>query len=55
MLEEGDKDQAIAECLILNELYKNSGDLRRSEQMIREAREINPDDGETCRVFRSSP
>lgn len=43
-VEEGDKDQGIAECLILNELYKNSGDLRRSEQMIREAREINPDD-----------
>jgi pilus assembly protein FimV len=42
--EEGDRDQAIAECLILNELYKNSGDLRKSEQMIREAREINPDD-----------
>ena len=42
--DEGDKEQAIAECLILNELYKNSGDLRRSEQMIREAREINPDD-----------
>jgi len=41
---EGDQDQAIAECLILNELYKNSGDLGRSEQMIREAREINPDD-----------
>jgi tetratricopeptide (TPR) repeat protein len=43
--EEGDKEQAVAECLILNELYKNSGDLRRSEQMIRDAREILPDDG----------
>ena len=43
-VEEGDKDQAIAECLILNELYKNMGDPGRGEQMIREAREINRDD-----------
>ncbi len=44
-VEEGDKDQAVAECLILNELYNNIGDPGRGEQMIREAREINRDDG----------
>lgn len=40
----GDKEQAITECLILNELYKKAGDISKSEQMLKEAYEISPED-----------
>lgn len=40
----GDKEQAVTECLILNELYKKAGDIVNSELMIKEALEINPED-----------
>lgn len=39
-----DKEQAIAECLILYELYKKSGEFEKSQQVIKEAFEINPED-----------
>jgi tetratricopeptide (TPR) repeat protein len=40
----GDKEQAITECLILNDLYNKAGDAARSEQIIKEAHEIYPED-----------
>ncbi|MEW6054628.1 MAG: tetratricopeptide repeat protein [Nitrospirota bacterium] len=40
----GDREQAVSECLILHELYKKQGESASSEQIIREAIEINPDD-----------
>jgi tetratricopeptide (TPR) repeat protein len=40
----GDKEQAITECLILNELYKKAGDISNGEQMLKEAYEISPED-----------
>jgi tetratricopeptide (TPR) repeat protein len=40
----GDKEQAVSECLILSDLYKESGDTVSSEQIISEALGINPDD-----------
>lgn len=40
----GDKEQAITECLILNELYKKAGDILKGEQMLKEAYEISPED-----------
>ena len=40
----GDKEQAITECLILNELYKKAGDISKGEQVIKEAYEISPED-----------
>ena len=40
----GDKEQAITECLILNELYKKAGDISKGEQMLKEAYEISPED-----------
>ncbi|OGW38870.1 MAG: hypothetical protein A2Y97_12130 [Nitrospirae bacterium RBG_13_39_12] len=39
-----DKEQAVTECLVLNELYKKIGDLANSEQMVKEAQEIFPED-----------
>lgn len=39
-----DKEQAVTECLILNKLYKNAGDIIKSEQMIKEALKIYPED-----------
>jgi tetratricopeptide (TPR) repeat protein len=40
----GDKEQAVTEFLILNELYKKAGDSLKAEQMIKEAFEIYPED-----------
>ncbi len=40
----GDKEQAITECLILNDLYEKAGDIAKSEQIIKEAHEIYPED-----------
>jgi tetratricopeptide (TPR) repeat protein len=39
-----DKEQAIAECLILNELFQKSGDTAKSDQIITEALSIYPED-----------
>jgi len=43
-LDMGDKDRAVTECLILSELYGKSGESEQGSQMIRYAREINPED-----------
>jgi tetratricopeptide (TPR) repeat protein len=43
-IDTGDKEQAVAKCLILHELYNRAGDSANSRQMIKEAREINPED-----------
>jgi tetratricopeptide (TPR) repeat protein len=40
----GDKEQAVSECLILKELYSKSRDFAGSEQMIKEAQQINAED-----------
>lgn len=40
----GEKEQAITECLILHDLYKNAGDTENSEQVTKEAYEIYPED-----------
>lgn len=43
-IDTGDTEQAISECLLLNELYRKAGDVESSDEMIKEAREINPED-----------
>jgi tetratricopeptide (TPR) repeat protein len=43
-LETGDKEQAIAECLILSELYSRAGDEDKKIDLLKEARGINPND-----------
>lgn len=43
-LDMGDRDCAVTECLILSELYGKSGESEQGSQMIRYAREINPED-----------
>lgn len=39
-----DKELAVAECMILNELYKGLGNEPAAERIMNEAMEINPDD-----------
>lgn len=39
-----DKEQAITECLTLYNLYKKAGDSAQSDQILKEAQEINPED-----------
>ncbi|MEW6586046.1 MAG: tetratricopeptide repeat protein [Nitrospirota bacterium] len=40
----GDKEQAVTECLILSDLYQKAGDPEKCDLIIKEAREINPED-----------
>jgi tetratricopeptide (TPR) repeat protein len=42
--ETADRESAVAECLILNDLYKRRGDLSRAEKALRDALEISPED-----------
>jgi len=39
-----DKEQAVSECLVLSDLYKKAGDTASSEQILKEAFGINPED-----------
>jgi len=39
-----DRKAAVSECLILNELYKRSGDEANAGQALKDAYEINPED-----------
>src|SRR4030043_1601972 len=39
-----DKEQAVTECLIMDKLYKKAGDVIKSEQMIKEALKLYPED-----------
>ncbi|HWR58459.1 MAG TPA: tetratricopeptide repeat protein [Thermodesulfovibrionales bacterium] len=43
-VEEGDREQAVTECLILYELYGRGGDTDMQETVFKEAVGINPDD-----------
>jgi len=40
----GDKEQAVAECILLAELFEKAGDLENRDQILKEAREISPED-----------
>jgi tetratricopeptide (TPR) repeat protein len=43
-IDTGDKEQAVAECILLAELYEKQGDWKERDQILREAREIYPED-----------
>ena len=40
----GDKERAVSECLLLSDLYKSAGDMVSSEQIIKDAFRIDPED-----------
>jgi tetratricopeptide (TPR) repeat protein len=42
--ETSDRESAVTECLILNELFKRNGDAELAEKMLHEAAEISPED-----------
>lgn len=48
------KEEAITECLTLKDLYDKEGDKINSEQVIKEALEINPED-ERLLLFKEIP
>jgi len=51
----GNKEQAIAECLRLHELYERVGDKGKKEQIIKEAFEIYPEDPRLAMMARPLP
>ncbi len=53
-LESSDKELAITECLILNELYKRIGDNDNAEKSLKDACEINPEDPRLTEVAKAS-
>ncbi|HMK49901.1 MAG TPA: tetratricopeptide repeat protein, partial [Thermodesulfovibrionales bacterium] len=42
--ETGDKEMAVTECIVLSNLYRRAGEEERSEQIIRDAHNIDPED-----------
>ena len=49
-----DKEQAITECLTLYDLYKKTGDTVQSEQILKEAQAINPEDQRLIDIMPAS-
>lgn len=43
-IDTGDKEQAVAECLVLAELYSRAGNMEQREGILKEAYEISPED-----------
>lgn len=51
----GDKEQAIAECLILSELYSRTGDVDKKLALLKEAGAIDPDDPRLAERLAAMP
>lgn len=48
--ENNEKDHAIEECLRLHDIYKQNGEFDKSNQMLREAFEIDPDNPKLAHI-----
>ncbi len=42
--ETGNKEMAVTECIVLSDLYKETGEIEKKEQIIKDAYAIDPDD-----------
>ena len=51
----GDKEMAVTECIVLNNLYKKSGEEEKSEQILKDAHAIDPDDPRLANLPRPAP
>jgi tetratricopeptide (TPR) repeat protein len=51
----GDKEMAVTECIVLNNLYKKAGEEEKGEQVISDAHAIDPDDPRLADLPRSIP
>ncbi len=51
----GNKEMAVTECIVLNDLYKEAGEDRKKEQIIKDAYAIDPDDPRLAGLILASP
>ena len=53
--ETGDKEMAVTECIVLSNLYRRAGEEERSEQIIKDAHNIDPEDPRLTNLPKPEP
>ncbi len=51
-LEKGDRDKAVDECIYMSRLFRKRGDVDQAEDLLSEARQINPNHSGLEKAFR---
>ena len=51
-LEKGERDRAVEECIEMSRIFRKQGDLDQAEDLLSEARQINPNHAALERAFR---
>jgi tetratricopeptide (TPR) repeat protein len=52
LLEKGERDKAVEECIQMSRIFRKQGDLDQAEDLLSEARQINPNHAALERAFR---
>jgi pilus assembly protein FimV len=51
-LEKGERDRAVEECIEMSRIFRKQGDVDQAEDLLSEARQINPNHAALDRAFR---
>ncbi|HSP07919.1 MAG TPA: tetratricopeptide repeat protein, partial [Acidobacteriota bacterium] len=54
-LEKGDRDRAVEECVLMSRMFRKQGDLDQAEDLLSEARQINPNHPSLDRAYKEMP
>lgn len=54
-LEKGDRDRAVEECVLMSRIFRKQGDLDQAEDLLSEARQINPNHPSLDRAYKEMP
>jgi tetratricopeptide (TPR) repeat protein len=54
-LEKGERDHAVEECITMSRIFRKQGDLDQAEDLLSEARQINPNHPSLDRAFKEIP
>lgn len=54
-LEKGDRDRAVEECVVMSRIFRKQGDLDQAEDLLSEARQINPNHPSLDRAYKEMP
>src|SRR5262249_52357527 len=54
-LEKGERDKAVEECVVMSRVFRKRGDLDQAEDLLSEARQINPNHPALDKAFKEIP
>src|SRR5262249_50797628 len=54
-IEKGERDRAVEECVTMSRIFRQLGDLDQAEDLLSEARQINPNHPSLDQAFRELP